>query len=444
MTDVTIVRPGDDGWDDARRAWNLMADQRPAMVGLPESAAEVAELVSLARESGLRVTAQAEGHGAAALDPVGDDTLLIRTMRMADVEVDTGARRARVGAGAKWRDVVPQISEAGLAALSGSSPEVGIAGYTLGGGLGWFGRKHGLAAGQVEAIEVVTADGREVRASRDNEPDLFWALRGGGGSFGVVTAIEFGLIEVPELTAGMLVWPWQRAGEVLQAWREWIGTVPEELTSATRILQVPPFPEIPEPFRGKQFVIVQLAFLGPEDEGARLLEPLRALGPDMDTYGPVTPLELGGLAMDPEDPVPARGTHALLDGVTAETIDALVGVAGHESGSPLTAVELRHLGGAIGRPDPDAGALSSIPGELSLFVVGATPAPELDQAVQAHLGRLDEAVGPWKADNVYLNFMDTPTDAQIGYDADAYSRLCEIKRRYDPDNLLRGNHAISG
>src|SRR3954471_10538176 len=184
-----LMRPGDEGWDSARAAWNVAFDQQPAMVGLPTNADEVSEIVAVARDAGLRVAVQAAGHNAGALAPVADDTLLLKTGRMTAAEVDAGARRGRVAAAAKGHDVARLASPEGLSPLRGSSAEVGVVGYTLGGGLGWLGRKHGLACNSVVSVDVVTADGRLVHADRDSEPDLFWALRGGGGSFGAVTSL---------------------------------------------------------------------------------------------------------------------------------------------------------------------------------------------------------------------------------------------------------------
>src|SRR5437588_3881140 len=208
------------------------------MVARPANTDEVAAVVDFARESGLRVAVQAEGHSAGALAGVGEDTLLLKTGRLTGAEIDAGNRRARVGAAAKWQDVSALASPQGLAGLSGSSAEVGVVGYTLGGGHGWLARKHGLASNGVVGAEVVTADGELVRADLENEPDLFWALRGGGGNFGVVTALEFDLYPVPDLYAGMLAWPWERTTDVLHAWREWVSGLPREMGTWARILQV--------------------------------------------------------------------------------------------------------------------------------------------------------------------------------------------------------------
>ncbi len=227
-----VTVPGDAGWDEARQAWNLAVDQRPAAVAEPETVADVVAVVNFARERGLRVAAQGTGHAAPALAEASlHDTILVKTHRMRVVEIDPDSRRARAQAGARWADVVGPAYDHGLAALAGSSHDVGVVGYCLGGGLSWLARKHGLAANSVVAVQIVTADGRVVVADAHHDADLFWAVRGGGGSFGIVTAIELALYLVEELYAGMLAFPVERAAEVLRAWREWVRTVPDEATS---------------------------------------------------------------------------------------------------------------------------------------------------------------------------------------------------------------------
>ncbi len=205
-----LVLPGDPEWDEARRAWNLAVDQRPFAVALVESVEDVVKVVEFARAHGLRIAPQGTGHGASAL-AVLDDTILVKTTRLRGVEIDAGAHRARIEAGALWEDVVEPAAEQGFMVLHGSSPDVGVVGYTLGGGMGWLARSRGLAANSVTAVELVTAEGRFVRLDSENEPDLFWAVRGGGGSFGVVTALELELYPTPELYAGAMFWPVERA-----------------------------------------------------------------------------------------------------------------------------------------------------------------------------------------------------------------------------------------
>src|SRR3954468_1647392 len=222
-----VVTPSDPDWDATREVFNLTTDLRPTAMALPRDVGDVMTAVGHARDHGLRVAPQATGHNATALGSL-EDTLLVDVRELQDVSIDAGARRVRVGTGVKWERVTQQLSELGLAALHGSSPDVGIAGYSLGGGMGWLARKHGLQSNTVTAIELVTADGRLVRTDAEHQPDLFWALRGGGGNFGVVTAIEFAVHPVDELYAGAMFFPFERSSEVLHTWTELLPTLPDE------------------------------------------------------------------------------------------------------------------------------------------------------------------------------------------------------------------------
>jgi FAD/FMN-containing dehydrogenase len=348
-----VVLPGDPGWDDARSAFNLLLDQHPAAVAFPADAQDVAAAVAYARAAGLRVAPQATAHNQG---PLGDleNTLLLNVRALQEVRVDPGAQRVRVGAGVKWDRVAPRLSAHGLAGLHGSSPDVGIAGYSLGGGMGWLARKHGLQTNAVTALELVTADGDIVRADGEHHPDLFWALRGGGGNFGAVTAIEFAVHPVDELYAGAMFFPFERASEVLHAWRALLPTLPDELMSWASLMHFPPIPDVPAFARGRSFAVVMAAFLGDEPEGRALLRPLRELGPARDTFATVPPVVLGDLAMDPLDPVPFHLTHQLLDHLPAETIDELMAKVGPGSGrgQTVTILQFRHMGGALARETP--------------------------------------------------------------------------------------------
>ena len=437
-----LVKPGDQEWASARAAWNLAVQQSPAMIARPGSTHEVAAAVTFARENGLRVAVQAEGHSAGALAGVGSDTLLLKMGRMTGAEVDAERRRARVSAAAKWSDVSALASPRGLAALSGSSAEVGVVGYTLGGGHGWLARKHGLACNGMLAAEVVTADGELVRVDHQNEPDLFWALRGGGGNFGAVTALEFELYRVPELYAGMAAWSWERSADVLHAWREWLPTLPDEMSTWARILQVPPLPDLPEVVRGRQLVVVEAAYLGTEVAGRELLRPLRELAPELDTFAVVRPAALGHLHMDPEDPVPFAMDGQLLDELPAAAIDTIVDVAGPNSGSPLLSLELRQLGGALSQAPTDAGAIASLDHAVLTLGVGMVMDHEIGIAVNRHLELAASALEAWDSGVRYANFIDVPTDTRLCYAPETFDRLQEVKDRYDPDDLFRANHAI--
>ncbi|HEY1370123.1 MAG TPA: FAD-binding oxidoreductase [Gaiellaceae bacterium] len=433
-----LVFPGDPGWDEARLAWNLAVDQQPAAVALPESVEDVMAVVELASREGLRVAAQGTGHNAGPLGSL-EDTILVKTSRMRGVSIDPVARTARAEAGVLWGEVSEAAGEHGLAALAGSSPDVGVVGYTLGGGVSWLARKYGLAANSLLAVELVTADGRFVRADRENEPELFWALRGGGGSFGVVTAVEFTLYPVAELYAGVLFFPIERAAEILGAWREWVDTVPDEVMSVGRLLQLPPIPEVPEFLRGRSFVVVEAAILADEAAGAELVRPLRELGPEIDTLAMIPATALKTLHMDPEQPVPGAGDGGMLSDFTPEAIDALVETV---PGSPLLSVEVRHLRGALAKPSPEHGALASLEGGFLYFSVGIAPTPELKEAVERHAELVKAVLEPWSAGRTYLNFVETPTDSRRFFGEVSHRRLRAIKARVDPADLFRSNHPV--
>ncbi|HXF32043.1 MAG TPA: FAD-binding oxidoreductase [Solirubrobacterales bacterium] len=431
--------PGDPGYDAARATFNVIVDQRPAAIVEPRNAEEVAAIMRFAGAEGMRVAPQRTGHNAAPLGPL-DDSILLKTNALDRVSIDAPARRARVGAGARWEDVVPAASELGLAALHGSTPDVSIVGYSLGGGMGWYARKHGLAANHVVAVEVVTPDGQIRWASHEHDAELFWALRGGGGNFGVVTAIEFELLPLEKVYAGVLFFPIERAAEVLHAWHEFTADAPEEVTSVGRILQFPPVEEVPEPVRGKSFAVIEAVFLTDEEEAARMLEPLRALGPAMDTFASMPPVGIAELHMDPRDPVPAESTHAMLGELDSTAIDRLVEAAGPGSGSTLVSVELRHAGGAMARTSPGAGAVATLPGKFAFFGVGIAD-PMLAAKTRADLDQVAAAMSPYDAGR-YLNFVEEKSDAAGFFPPDVAERLEAARDTYDPERLMQANHEI--
>ncbi|MCW3017121.1 MAG: FAD-binding oxidoreductase [Solirubrobacterales bacterium] len=435
-----VLTPGHPDYDRARQAFNVTADQRPAAVAFPTDEDDVVALVAFARRQGLQLAAQATGHNAL---PLGDlsGTMLVKTTRMKGVEIDAAARIARVRAGAIWEDVTGPACALGLACLHGSSPDVGIVGYSLGGGMGWYARRFGMAANHVTAIELVTADGRLVRATHDHEPELFWALRGGGGNFGIVTALEFRLFPVPEVYAGALFFDWERAAEVLHAWHELLPGLPDEITSVGRLLQVPPMPEIPEPIGGRSFVVIEAAYLGTQVGGEALLAPLRALGPEIDTFAMLPPAGLAELHMDPRDPMPVISGHELLDELPGDAIDALLAVTGPGSGSPLVSVELRHTGGSLARPADHHGARDTLAGSLCLFALGVPFDEAGAVAVHGALAAVADAVAPYAA-GCYLNFVEHECDTARAFDEDSWRRLTAVKAAYDPTDLFRGNHPV--
>jgi len=437
-----VVLPGDEDFDLARQAFNLTVDQRPAAVIDVASTADVTATVRYAAENGLRVAPQGTAHNAAPLR-LGDGVLLLRTTALDEVSIDAERRSARAGAGVRWGAVADAASELGLAPLSGSSRTVGVAGYSLGGGFGWLGRRHGLQTNAVTAIELVTADGQLRRVDADNDPELFWALRGGGGSFGVVTSLEFDLFEAPEVYAGALFFPFERAGEVMHAWYEWSKGQPEELGTTGRVVQLPDLPELPEIIRGKSFAIVQAAYLGGESAGAEIMRPLVRLGPEMNTCAMVPPAALGYLALDPEDPLPYASAPNLIGDLGAAGIDAFVEATGPGSGSTMASVELRLMGGALARSAPHHGARATLDGSYLMFAVGAVMAAEQLLPVKERAEAIASALDPWAEGRSYANFVEDWTDARAFYDDETWRRLLAVRAQVDPDRLFRANHEIA-
>jgi FAD/FMN-containing dehydrogenase len=434
-----VILPRQRGYDEARRAFNLTTDQRPAVVVIPRSAADVAEAVKCARSAGMRIAPQGTGHGSAPVESL-TGAMLIRTVHMRRVEVDPDDRTARAEAGAQWRDVTVPAADHELAALAGTSPNVGVAGYTLGGGVGWLARRYGLAANSVTAADIVTPEGRLVRTDADHEPDLLWAIRGGGGSVGVVTALEMALYPVRELYAGVLFFPAERSSQVLQAWRQWTDALPDEVTSLGRIMRMPAGPPVPEQLRGRTVVMVEAACLGDAEAGAELIKPLRQLGPELDTFAATSAPGLGRLHMDPDEPVPFQGDGTLLADVPAEAIDTLLSLAGPDADTPLDSVEVRHLGGALARDAPDAGAQPAISAGYLMFTSGLTPTAERADAVRAHARALRDALSPWQADYDLLTLRESPAPASSVLPPAASGRLREIKAAYDPRQAIISVH----
>jgi FAD/FMN-containing dehydrogenase len=433
-----VVLPDDDGWEAARQAWNLAVDQRPVAVVLPESADDIVASVVFAADNGLRIAFNAGGHNAGPID-WSRETLLLKTERMRGVEIDPQARTARVEAGVLGKALAQGAGEHGLCYLSGTSPDVGVLGYTLGGGFSWMIRKYGLAANSVLAVEVVTADGRHVRADKDHEPDLFWAVRGGGGNFGAVTAIELRLFPVAEIYAGCFFWPIERAPEILKAWRAWVETVPDECESIGRMLQLPDAPFLPDHLRGRSFVLVEPAFIGSESDGAALVQPFRDLAPELDTVAMMPTSDLSLVNMDPDFPLPYAGEGILLDDFPPAAVDTMVDAF---VGSPLLHIEVRHLGGALRSGSPDHGCAGTVDQPFILFTFGFAADAEMKAAVVHHVEHLIGSFAPWDSGRRYLNFAESRVDPRSLFSEEQYDRLREMRARYDPQEMFVANHSI--
>lgn len=437
-----VVTPLDPGWDDARQTFNLAVDQQPAAIVYAESADDVAAAVRFARKNNLRVAPQTTGHNAGPLAPSLADVVLVKTTRMKGVEIDTDKRIARVQAGTVWGEVTARLEGTGLAALHGSSPTVGVVGYSLTGGVGFQARKHGLQTNKITAIELVNEFGEVIRASEKVHPDLFWALRGSGGNFGVVTAMEFELVPTPQVHAGMMIWPWEHAEAVYERWLEILPNLPEEFTTTCRLLQVPDIEEIPEFVRGRQLVVFNGAYLGDRDDAAKLLAPLRELTPEIDTFDDVDASALAFLHMDPEDPMPYSSDHMQLELLNPDFATEFVAAARPEGGSPLVMVELRHVGGALSRCAPGDGARSSLRGEMTYFAI-APDVPELPaEVVEAQKQRVRDVLEPHRAEQNYLNFSEAEGQLADFFDAHTFARIVAVKSEYDAADIFLGNFAV--
>jgi FAD/FMN-containing dehydrogenase len=436
-----VVFAGERGWQDARQSWSLLVDQHPAAVLFPEDADDVAAGIRYAREAGLRVAVQSTGHSAGALGDLSG-TVLLRTSRMRGVSIDPAGRRARVAAGAVWDDVVRPATEVGLTALHGSSPDVGVAGYSLGGGVGWLARLYGLATNSITAVELVTADGEQLRVDEDHDSDLFWGVRGGLANFGVVTALELELFPLETAYAGWLVWDWQHARDVLGRWVEWTHTTPTTVTSVGRILRLPVSDLVPEPFRGRDLVVVEAAYAGARESGEELLRPLRELRPEADTFDVVPAYALTRLHRDPEGPSAGIGDGRLVDELPQAALDAYLDAAGPGSGTKLVSSELRQLGGALARPAPGGGALSHVEGAFTVFSVGVPAGRDAGPAIRESIAAANGSLAPWASGRRLANFSGGAEDPRSMFTAGAYHRLRALKNRTDPGGLFHASQQL--
>ncbi|WP_232384491.1 FAD-binding oxidoreductase [Actinomadura violacea] len=417
--------PDDPGFDAVRRPWNLAVEQPAAAVVEAAGADDVAALVRFARAEGLGIATQPNGHGATGRT---GGTVLLRTARLDSVRIDAAARRARVGAGVPSRRLQAAAAPHGLTGLPGSSPIVSVAGVALGGGLSWFGRAHGWVADGVIAFDVVDARGRQRHITAETDPDLFWALRGGGGDFAIVTALELALHPAPRLYGGRVLWEAGHAPDVLDAYREITAAAPDGLTVWFDLLHFP---------GADPMVAIDATHLGDAEEARDLLAPLDRLPrPLSDSRRMMEVSELGGITAEPTEPGPGLSRAELLTGLDDTAAKALLA----ESIAPLLSVQLRHLGGAFARPsDTPHGPLTE-PYALYLFGVPADPATA--RAVAGKQRGLAEALpASGRKPLTFLNPGETAADA---FSPAALSRLRRIKQHHDPHNTFHGNFPVGG
>ena len=427
----SVHTPGDPRYDALVSPWNLAVEIRPAAVVDAHTAEDVVEAVRFAAENRLTAGVQATGHGAI---PGISGHLLIATKGLDEVTVHPEGW-VRVGSGVKWTRVVEEAAPYGLAGVNGSTTDVSVVGYTTGGGVGPMARTYGINADRVRAIEVVTGDGVFRRVTPTEYPDLFFALRGGKGTAGIVTALEFDLVHMPTFYGGAIYFDGSDAARVIDRWRTWSDALPEQGTTSFVLFQLPPLPEIPPPLAGRMTLGVRFLWTGDPEEGARLLGQIRAVAPvilDDAALKPYT--EINSVHADPIDPMPVIDPAILLNDFPEEAAEMLLAVAGYGSGSPQVMVELRALGGAYAREGEHPSAFDHRDAKYSLLVVGMAPDPR--SAPHAEL--VFEAMSDWDTGGVWPNFGQAfdAVSARRAYKEETLQRFAEITRTYDPDGVL--------
>ncbi len=437
-----VLRPGDEGYDAERAGWNTIVQHRPAVIVVAVGADDVAAAVRYAAAEGLPVAVQATGHGPSV---PADGAVLVSTRRMTDLEIDPATATARISAGVLGRQLIDAAMPHGLAPLVGTSTEIGMVGYLTSGGLPVLGRAYGFAADHVRAIEVVTADGQVRRATADEHPDLFWAVRGGKGNFGIVTTIETGLVPQPRLYGGGLLFPGAAAREIVRSWVAWTAGQPDEMSSSLAPRRFPDLPAVPEPMRGELLIHVRIAYTGSAEEGEHLVQPLRALGPLIDSIAETPYDRIGEINNNPTEPAPARERGTLLRALDEEAIERLVALAGPDVDLPPGLVESHHLGGALGRAPAIPNAVGNRDAAFSLHPVMIAPPGQVEQVDRLQQA-LSDGLTSWDTGATLANFLSSadshPDRVRAAYRASDYQRLAAIKATYDPRNLFRVNHNI--
>ena len=435
-----LTTTADPDYDRARTPWVVNVDQRPAAVLEVADVDDVVAAVRWGAAYGVPVAVQPGGH---APRTTLDGTLLLRTRALQGIDVDPVRRTATVGAGVNWGQLCDALDGTGLMALCGSNPDVTVVGLTLGGGVSWFTRKHGFTANSVVSFDVVGADGELRHVTRSSDPDLFWALRGGGGDFAVVVRMELALFDAAEMYGGQLMWPVEHAVEVLRAFRDLALVAPRELSLWAHVMHFPPIPDVPEPLRGKSFVTVASTYLGDAKMAEILLWSLRDAAPvALDLMGPITPAGLAAVAAEPTEPMPALEHSLLLTGFDDEAIASLVAAVGDPTTCPLAMVQVRGLGGAFGEDVPTGGAVRPVPEPFQLFAMGVPAVPELAAAIPHGFAAIDAALAHVTAEHRMPNFTAADQADEAGYDAERLARLRAIKRVQDPQGVIRSNKPV--
>lgn len=436
----SVALPGEPGYELAT-PWNLSIPVTPRAVVAVADAHDVAATVRFAAEHGLRVAVQRTGHGAVALD---GDVLLVHTGQLDECVVDPGARTARVGAGAIWQDVLDVAAPHGLAPLAGSSATVGVAGFLTGAGIGPLVRTFGLSSDHVRSFDIVTGDGEQLHVTPDEHAELFWGLRGGKATLGIVTAVEIDLLPLSQIHGGAIYFDGADAAAVAHAWLDWCRDLPEHSSTSIAFLQLPPLPQIPPPLAGRLTVAVRFASVADEPEAEALITRLRTVAtPLIDAVGPMPYTALSAIHADPVDPMPTHEFSALTGELSHEAVDALLAVAGPGSGSPQTVVELRLLGGALAREPRHRSAFCHRDASFALMVAGVL-APPVAEAVADHAYVLGQAMAAWTTGANLPNFSAGADPARIArcYDEDTRHWLSALADEHDPYGVLRVGQVV--
>jgi FAD/FMN-containing dehydrogenase len=437
-----LVTPADADFQDVRTPWMVNVDQQPAAVLEVADVGDVVEAVRFAAAHGASVSAQPTGH---APRTTLDGTLLLRTRALQGIEVDRVRGTVSVGAGVKWGELCAALDGTGLMALAGSNPDPSVVGLILGGGVSWFTRAHGFTANSVVSLDVVDPSGELVHVTRASDPDLFWALRGGGGDFGIVVRLELALFDAPEMYGGQLLWPVEHAPAVLKSFRDLALVAPRELTMWAHVLHFPPIPDVPEPLRGRSFVNVAATYLGSAQMAEILLWSLRDAAPvEMDLMQAITPSGLDAVAAEPTEPMPAIEHSMLLTGLDDEAIDDLCAAVTDPRTCPLMFVQIRGLGGAFADDSTAGGAVRPVTEPFQVFSLGVPAVPELAAAIPHAFAAVDAALGRLASGRRMPNFIGEGQDDATGYDAERLARLQATKRERDPKGVIRSNKPMLG
>ncbi|GAA0282618.1 FAD-binding oxidoreductase [Cryptosporangium japonicum] len=429
-----VLRPGAPGYAELATPWNVAVRSEPIAVVEALTADDVVAAVRFARRSGLEVSVQATGHGAVA---TRRPSLLVHTGRLNELEI-RGDGTARADAGVRWAQVLEVGAPLGLAGLAGSAPNVGVVGYLTGGGIGPVVRTYGVSSDRVTAFDVVTGDGELRRATPTENPALFWGLRGGKGTLGIVTAVEFELVELAELYGGCVYFDATDASAVLRAWARWTEDLPEQATTSVALLRMPPMPGIPEPLAGRFALALRFAWVGDPARGEEVVAPMLTRGNIvLGRMGPLPYAAIGAIHADPVDPMPVTETAGLLRSLPADAVDTVLALAGPDAECPQVIVELRHLGGAYARPSAHPSAFDHRDAAYTVQTIGLGVPPVVD-AANGHGAALLHALAPWTTGGCLPNFAVStePADVARKYGAETLTRLATLATTYDPDGVI--------